>query len=73
MHEALQPNIDKVLWGQNNITEVVLSPFNGAKRYAQLSFINKPLFDGVEGFILVISDVTERKVSELKLLEDKDI
>ena len=72
MYEALQPNIDKVLRGQNNITEVVLSPFNGAKRYAQLSFINKPLFDGVEGFILVISDVTERKVSELKLLEDKD-
>ena len=72
VYEALQPNIDKVLRGQNNITEVVLSPFNGAKRYAQLSFINKPLFDGVEGFILVISDVTERKVSELKLLEDKD-
>jgi diguanylate cyclase (GGDEF)-like protein/PAS domain S-box-containing protein len=71
-YRRIQPNIEKVLRGENSIAEVVLSPAQGGKRYAQLSFINKPLFEGVEGFILVISDVTDRKVSELKLVEDKN-
>ncbi|MFC4699646.1 EAL domain-containing protein [Glaciecola siphonariae] len=72
-YSRIESNIERVKQGENSVVEVTLSPPRGAKRYAQLSFIANQAFNNVDGFVLVITDVTDRKTGEIQLTRDKDL
>nr|WP_136252153.1 EAL domain-containing protein [Ningiella ruwaisensis] len=71
-YAQILPNIQSVLKGRNSIAELAFEPNKGRRQYAQLSFIAEKPFSGVDGFIIVITDITDRKSEEIRLKEDKD-
>lgn len=67
---VIQPCIDTVLEGQNTIFDMPFQSTDNKLKHIQLSLIGKQSFSGINGFLLIINDITERKQKELKLKQN---
>ncbi len=68
----LDEKVALVKQGVNSILEVPIISAAKITRYAQASFISEQPFDGHDGFLIVMSDITDRKRVEINLLSAKE-
>jgi diguanylate cyclase (GGDEF)-like protein/PAS domain S-box-containing protein len=68
--EFVQPLITKALNGESNVVEMLFTSTDNKQKFVQLSLISDQIYGGINGFLLIITDITERKQGELKLKEN---
>lgn len=71
-YQIIEKNIDLAINGTNSVAELSLFVVNKIKRYSHISFISEQIFAGEAGFLMIITDITERKRQELKLQSQKN-
>jgi len=70
--DSMQDVLARVEQKQNVIYDVELQSKFDTTIFAQISFIGDRQFQNVDGFLMIISDITDRKCEEIKLRKEKD-
>jgi diguanylate cyclase (GGDEF)-like protein/PAS domain S-box-containing protein len=68
----IEKHIQAVLNGTNNSFDITFINNYGKLLYGQASLVQRNLDDLESGFLMLITDVTERKIAELALYEEKE-
>ncbi|MES2673744.1 MAG: EAL domain-containing protein [Pseudomonadota bacterium] len=70
--QAIQPHIDSALHGENPSFDMTFERNSNAPVYGQVSLIHRRGDNAEEGFLMLITDVTERKLAEIALFIEKE-
>ncbi|GGY11264.1 hypothetical protein GCM10011289_12730 [Paludibacterium paludis] len=72
VHAAMLPALRRVLEGENAAFELDLTQGERGLRYAQASMVCNSENGKTTGFLLLLTDITARKLAELQLFEEKE-
>ncbi|MGO4121027.1 sensor domain-containing diguanylate cyclase [Arthrobacter sp. YAF16] len=72
VYEANYPHISKVLDGEPQLFKRTLTDAAGATRFAEVSYMPDLSDGGVQGFFVMVTDITERVLAERRQQRDTD-
>ncbi len=72
VYEANHPYITKVLDGEPQLFKRTLTDRAGATRFAEVSYMPDPRDGAVQGFFVMVTDITERVLAERRQQRDTD-
>jgi PAS domain S-box-containing protein len=71
-YRAIEKQLESMLNGENPSFDIELNRTNGERLYGQASLVRRHQVGLDVGFLMLITDVTERKLAELALYDEKE-
>lgn len=72
LFSSMQPQLEEVQSGRNPSFDIQLMRQDGSIQYGQVSLVARKLEGEVIGFLMLVTDVTERRVAEDALSDEKE-